>query len=216
MWVEVVNKIDISTDYLITLMEDFLDIASLETGEAQLYLAEESLRAIVTQVVSAFEGQLKERNLRLSVKVSQRLPAVSVDKERISQVLNSLLMNAYLYTMPKGHISISAQAQAGNHAEIPEVETLMSSLRHKRRELAWIAVSVADTGIGIVEEDQPKVFERFFRADHPLVQHHKGRGLSLSIAKSLVELHGGRIWFDSESGKGSTFTFTLPVAAKQQ
>jgi signal transduction histidine kinase len=143
------------------------------------------------------------------------LPLVYVDQERIKQVLNSLLMNAYLYTLPKGRITISAQTQQSNRAEIPEVVSLMDSLRRRKSEPGWVAVSVEDAGIGIIPEDQPRVFERFFRAEHPLVQYHTGRGLSLSIAKSLVELHGGHIWFESEPGKGSTFTFTLPVAGQE-
>jgi len=109
-----------------------------------------------------------------------------------------LLTNAYLYTLPKGRIAIEAQAQ--------------DSQRRPGSGREWVIVSVSDSGIGISPEDQARIFERFFRADHPIVQHHPGRGLSLSIARSLVELHGGRMWVESEPGKGSTFRFTLPVA----
>jgi signal transduction histidine kinase len=214
-WVECVEKIGSRTQYLVTLMEDLLDIARLETGETKLNLVRVPLKGIVTQVVASLEQRLKQRNLRLSTKVSSRLPSVLVDEERISQVLSSLLTNAYLYTLPKGRITILAQVQQNKRAEIPEATSLLGSLRQGRSQPNWIAVSIEDTGIGIMLEDQPRVFQRFFRADHPLVQYHSGRGLSLSIAKSLVELHGGRIWFQSEAGKGSTFTFTLPVAGQE-
>jgi two-component system NtrC family sensor kinase len=216
MWVESVEKIEASTNHLITLMEDLLDIASLETGETRLQLRSVSMRQIATQISSSFERRLKEKNLRLSVKVSQRLPDVQVDQERIKQVLSSLLLNAYQYTLPKGRISIIAQTQQTNRPETPEAASLMASLRRRRDEPNWVAVSVGDTGVGIMQEDQPKIFERFFRAEHPLVQYHSGRGLSLSIAKSLIELHGGQIWLESEPGKGSTFTFTLPVAEQSE
>jgi len=196
--IEGIKQINANADHLITLMEDLLDIARLETGETQLDLRPVSLRDSTIQIVSSLEQRLKDKELRLTVKVSQRLPLVSADQARINQVLSSLLMNAYLYTLPKGRITIEAQSQSGRWPQ--------------REGDDWVIMSVSDTGIGIAPEDQPKVFERFFRADHPLVQHRPGRGLSLSIAKSLVELHGGRIWFESEPGKGSTFSFSLPIA----
>lgn len=196
--IESLSKIEEHTEYLIDLMEDMLDIARLETGETKLHLEPVSLKQVVTQLASSFKERLKEKNLRLTAKVSARLPTVYADQARIGQVLSSLLLNAYLYTLPKGRIAIEAS-----------VET---QRRRSKGTQAWVAVSVSDTGIGIAPEDRPRVFERFFRAEHPVVQHHPGRGLSLSIAKSLVELHGGRIWVESEPGQGSTFTFTLPAA----
>jgi signal transduction histidine kinase len=126
------------------------------------------------------------------------LPSVYVDRERVSQVLNSLLTNAYYYTLPKGRIVVEAQRQ--------------NERRRQRNQSSWVVLTVSDTGIGIPPEEQPRVFERFFRGEHPVVRQHPGRGLSLSIAKSLVDLHGGRIWVESEAGKGSAFHLTLPVA----
>ena len=212
LWVESIEKIASNSDRLINLMEDLLDISSLEAGDKQLGLAAVSLKDMVAQVSASFEQRLKDKNLRLSIKLPARLPAVYVDQERIQQVLSSLLSNAYLYTLPKGRITVSAQLQRGNRAEPPEEASLVDSLLRKKSDPGWVAVSVGDTGIGIVPEDQQQIFERFFRSEHPLVQFHSGRGLSLSIAKSLVELHGGHIWFETEPGKGTTFTFTLPVA----
>jgi signal transduction histidine kinase len=190
--------IEAQANQLISLMEDLLDIARLETGETQLQIESVSLKEITSQLASSFEQRLDEKGLRLTTKVSSRLPKVRVDKERVGQVLSSLLMNAYQYTLAKGRISIEAEIQNGHWL--------------RRGNSEWIIVAVSDTGIGIAPEDQPRIFDRFFRAEHPLVQHHPGRGLSLHIAKSLVELHGGRIWVESQSGKGSTFRFTLPIA----
>lgn len=197
---DLVRQTDRYADRLITLMEDLLDISRLETGETRLHLEPVSLAEVVAQLASSLERRLLDKNLRLVVKVPSRLPPVYADPQRIGQILHSLLMNACLYTLPKGRIAVEAQFQKGQ--------------QERQTRADWIVVSVTDTGIGIAPEDQPRVFERFFRGDHPLVRHHPGRGLSLSIAKSLVELHGGRIWLESEAGKGSTFYFTLPVAGR--
>jgi len=195
---ESVGKIESSTEHLVNLMEDMLDIARLETGETQLQLEAVSLKLIITQLASSFKERLKDKSLRLTAKIPSRLPSVYADQERISQVLSSLLTNAYLYTLPKGRITIEAQVGESRWRQKGKGE--------------WVTISVSDTGIGIAPEDTPRIFERFFRAEHPVVQHHQGRGLSLSIAKSLVDLHGGRICVESEPGKGSIFSFTLPVA----
>jgi two-component system NtrC family sensor kinase len=208
MAVESMSKIAASTESLIALMEDMLDIARLETGETRLQLGPTSLQQIVTQVAAAYRQRLRDKNLRLTDKVPSRLPSVYADQERISHVLNSLLMNAYLYTLPKGRITLQVQLQdSGRPGKPPAAGPWRPGSARE-----WVTVSVSDTGIGIAPEDQARIFERFFRANHPVVRHHPGRGLSLSIAKSLVELHGGRMWVESEPGRGSTFHFTLPVA----
>ena len=201
--VESVRQIQVNVGRLITLMEDLLDIASLETGETQLVFRPVVVKDIVAQITSSLEQRLKDKGLRLSVKVPSRLPPVRADQERLGQVLNSLLTNAYCYTLPKGRIQVEAQVQ--------DYQRWRWSARRAAGET--MVVSVSDTGIGIEAEEQSRIFERFFRGDHPVVRQHPGRGLSLSIAKSLVELHGGQIWVESEPGRGATFSFTLPVVA---
>jgi two-component system NtrC family sensor kinase len=196
-----VEKIESNTKHLITLMEDMLDIARLETGETTLDLQPIALKDVITQLGSSFERRFIDKNMRLAIKVPPRFPTVYVDQKRLSQVLNSLVMNAYLYTLPKGRVTIEAKTE--------------NSRWLQRNMSEWVTISVSDTGIGIAPEDQPRVFERFFRSDHPLVQSHPGRGLSLSIARSLVELHGGRIWVESTPGQGSAFSLTLPSAARK-
>jgi DNA-binding response OmpR family regulator len=117
------------------------------------------------------------------------LPEIFVDPDRVIQVLTNLVGNACRYTPTGGEIVVSARVRDDE-----------------------IHVSVRDTGIGISEEDQQRLFSRFFRSDDPLVQEAPGTGLGLSITKSLVEMHGGRIWVESKLGEGSTFTFSLPTA----
>jgi signal transduction histidine kinase len=227
---ESARQIQANVTRLITLMEDLLDISRLETRETQLVFQPVPVKDVVAQLTSALEQRLKEKNLRLSVRIPSRLPAVQADRERLCQVLNSLLTNAYYYTLPKGRIQVEATAgpldsqEGGGGSQVPEV-------RRRRRFFgkSWllgdrgqesgeapevVVISISDTGIGIAPEEQPRVFERFFRGDHPIVRQHPGRGLSLSIAKSLVELHGGQIWVESEPGKGSVFSFALPAAVE--
>jgi signal transduction histidine kinase len=215
LWVESVTSIQNRTDHLITLLEDLLDIARLEIGEGKLALISMPVQDIVTQVVSSFEQRLKEKDLTLTVQVAPNLPPVKADQDRMNQVLGSLVMNAYLYTLPKGVITIRAEMQQTGRPQSAEASSILQSLGDRRPGTRWVVVSVEDTGIGILSEDQARVFERFFRAEHPLVRSHSGRGLSLFIAKSLVELHGGHIWFDSVAGQGTTFCFSVLVADAQ-
>ena len=140
-------------------------------------------------MVASLQPQIEAKKLNLTVELPPDLPQVWGDRIRIIQVLTNLVTNAYKYTPEGGRIAISAR---------------------------WLddtmQIDVADTGIGIAPQDQERLFTRFFRADHPEVRRVAGTGLGLSIAKSIVEMHGGRIWVESQLGAGSTFSFTLPVA----
>ncbi len=126
----------------------------------------------------------------LSLEAPKELPRVFGDSERVRQILDNLVDNAYHYTPVEGQIQVRL------HTENGEVQ-----------------VDVTDTGVGIAPEDQERVFERFFRGEHPLVLATPGTGLGLPIVKQLVEMHHGRIWMMSKGipGQGSTFSFTLPA-----
>jgi two-component system sensor histidine kinase BarA len=144
---------------------------------------------IVDHVITTMQARASIQGLTLRADVPSVLPAVMADPDRVAQVLTNLLANACNYTLSGGEVTISACADGDQ-----------------------VSVSVHDTGIGIAPEDQEKIFSRFFRADDSVVQESPGAGLGLSIVQSLVEMHGGRIWVESQVGKGSTFTFTLPMA----
>jgi len=126
----------------------------------------------------------------LKLDASPDLPRVYGDLERVHQILNNLLDNAYRYTLEKGHITV--------HLEKVEGE---------------VQVDMMDNGVGIAPEDQGRIFERFFRGENPLVLATPGTGLGLPIVKQLVNMHKGRIWMKSTgiAGEGSTFSFTLPL-----
>ncbi len=181
-----------NADRLTVLVNDLLDISRIEGGRIELDFEVMRLEGIVDQVVASLRGKIEEKGLSLSVNVPSDLPAVQADRDRVIQILTNLVSNAYQYTHPGGSIAVTAQRKDG-----------------------MVEVDVADTGIGIGAEDQIKVFDRFFRADDPDVQEFSGTGLGLAIVKSLVEMHHGRLWLESELGKGSTFSFTLPVVEQE-
>ncbi|MBN1956248.1 MAG: GAF domain-containing protein [Anaerolineae bacterium] len=175
---------------LTSLVNDLLDISRIETGRIELDLKAVHVFEIVDQMVSMLQGRAQEKEIALTHDVGDDLPEVWGDDARIAQILTNLVGNAIYYTPVGGSVHVSA-AVTDNE---------------------MLRVAVTDTGIGIAEENLTKIFGRFFRADDPLVQETPGTGLGLPITASLVEMHQGKIWVDSELGKGSTFYFTLPLA----
>jgi PAS domain S-box-containing protein len=178
-----------NTDRLTLLVNDLLDISRIESGRLVLTPRVVRIDDLITQVVTALAARAAERALNLHTDLPQVLPEIFVDPDRVIQVLTNLVGNACRYTPSGGEIVVLARAKGDE-----------------------IRVSVRDTGIGISEDDQKRLFSRFFRSDDPVVQDAPGTGLGLSITKSLVEMHGGQIWVESTLGEGSTFTFTLPTA----
>jgi len=180
-----------NADRLALLANDLLDISRIETGRIRLNPELIHISAIIGEIVASLREQIEEKGLSLKLDIPESLPPIYGDRDRLTQILTNLIDNARHYTPAGGQITVSAQVR-GN----------------------FLQVSVADTGIGIAPEDQEKIFDRFYRADHPLVQEVAGTGLGLSIVKSFVEMHGGKIWVESEPGRGSTFSFALPLAGR--
>jgi signal transduction histidine kinase len=177
-----------NVDRLSELVIDLLDTARIEAGRVRLEPESVQVSSIVGEVCDSLAETIRERGLTLVVETDPAMPPVRADRNRLIQVLMNLLSNAYRYTPDGGSITVSVR---------PTDDAIL--------------VEVTDTGIGIAPEDQEKIFERFYRVDHELVNQQMGTGLGLPIARSLVELHGGRLWLESESGVGSTFSFTLPA-----
>lgn len=173
---------------LTSLINDLLDISRIETGRIELNMTPVDLGELIRSVAASMAGQAAQHGLTLEVHVDEDLPLTMADKDRLTQVLVNLVGNAILYTDAGGRVDIRARP----------VESA-------------VVVEVADTGIGIPKEDLGKIFDRFYRGESERVQQCQGTGLGLAIVKSFVEMHGGRIWVESEPGRGSTFTFTLPV-----
>jgi signal transduction histidine kinase len=181
------RNVDRNTDRLNSLVNDLLDMAKLQNGRLKLSIQTISPVDIVQDVVSSIRPLTDRKGQKLLVDSPPTLPPIIGDRRRIEQILTNLLSNANRYTEPEGEINVKVKFEQGQ-----------------------LLVSVRDNGPGIDVKEQELIFERFYRARQN--QGSKiGTGLGLSIAKSLVELHGGRIWVESEPGQGSTFYFTLPV-----
>ena len=181
--------IEANVERLAELANDLLDHSRIEAGMVQLQIEELHLFDLVNEVVQTFQAEIERKGLDLEVQLAPDLPAVLGDRGRLVQLLTNLMHNACKYTPGGGRVGIMARQVNGQ-----------------------IQVDVMDTGIGISRQDQEQIFSRFFRADNPLIREIGGTGLGLSIAKSIVSLHGGEIWVESELGRGSTFSFTLPLA----
>jgi PAS domain S-box-containing protein len=178
-----------NTERLHELVRDLLDVSRIETGNMELDVQLISLPALINSAVRSVRNQFEERKLALTIDLPDDLPKVFGDPNRITQILINLLSNAYKYTQ-EGGATICAR-QTDNAVQI----------------------DVADTGLGISEEDQEKLFTRFFRAEDSAVRQQAGTGLGLNITRSLVEMHGGEIWMTSKTNQGTTASFTLPLPA---
>jgi signal transduction histidine kinase len=148
---------------------------------------------VVEQAVGILRPQAESKGVALSVDVAADLPAADIDRERIGQVLRNLLNNALAHTAPGGEIGVCAERQNG-----------------------MIRTIVRDTGEGISAEDLPHVFDRFYRADRSRARQTGGYGLGLAIVRQLVQAHGGAVAVESQLGKGSEFSFTVPVYSNGQ
>jgi signal transduction histidine kinase/PAS domain-containing protein len=173
------------------LIQDLLDVTRLEGGGIVLERTTLSPRALLAELVDAQRPAIATASLELQLDVPDALPEISADRSRVLQICENLVGNAAKFTPPGGHISVGAVAR--DH----EV-------------LFW----VADTGEGIAGDDLPHVFDRFWQGRE--AHRRRGAGLGLAIVKGLVEAHGGRIWVESEPGRGSTFFFTMPVAQRHE
>jgi len=177
-----------NADRLAALVADLLDLSRIETGRVMLKRQSLKLGPVIEEVVQSLQSLIEETRVRVDVQVPTGLPPVSADHDRVVQVLTNLISNACKYTPAKGAVVISVQ-----------------------RADSMLQTDISDTGIGIPAEHMERIFERFERGDHELVRQRPGTGLGLPIAKTIVEIHGGRIWVRSEVDKGSVFSFTLPI-----
>jgi len=178
--------------HLLALINDVLDLSKIEAGQLILSLGEYSMDEVVHTVITAVESLVAEKKLALTATVLPDLPPGNGDARRITQVLMNLVGNAIKFT------------------EVGEVRVNVTTSN------GAFLISVSDTGPGISEANQQKIFEEFQQADSSTTRPKGGTGLGLSIAKRIVELHGGRIWVESSLGRGSTFRFTLPIRVERQ
>ncbi|MFC1904620.1 sensor histidine kinase [Chloroflexota bacterium] len=186
---DTIRSLDEEATLLSQLVDDLQELSLAEAGELKLERQTEDIIKLIKQNVAAVQAQATAKGLSISADLPEKLPAVDIDPRRISQVMRSLLDNAIVHTERGNSITMTATPQD-----------------------TWVQVSVSDTGEGISAEDLPNIFERFYRVDKARSRATGGSGLGLTIAKRLVEAHGGKIEVQSELGKGSRFSFTIPIA----
>jgi signal transduction histidine kinase len=179
------------TTTLSRLIDELQELSMADAGELKLCRQQENLYKLIEDSVKAIQSRADEKGLAISTDLPPGVPNISIDIHRIKQVIRNLLDNALAHTGRGGSIKISA---------LYDKDT--------------VNISVADTGEGIPSEDLPNIFERFYRVDRSRTRATGGSGLGLTIAKRLVEAHGGHIYVASEPGEGSTFTITLPISEK--
>ena len=193
-WTEIIRS---SSDHLLTIINDILDFSKIEAGKVDLEMHPFSLRDCIESVLDLVAVTASRKNVEIGYLMALEVPdALRGDVGRLRQVLLNLVSNAVKFTPAKGEVLVKVQARPLQD-------------RHE------IEFSVIDSGIGMTPEQQDKLFKPFSQADSSTTRTHGGTGLGLSISKRLAELMGGRIWVQSELGKGSTFAFTIETAAAE-
>lgn len=183
------KMVQTNTNRLRDLVNDILDISRIEAGKIELNWAEVDMTAIIHDVVAGLRLETERKSQQVLIDMVEHLPIVHADQRRISQVFSNLFSNAVKYTYDEGSITVRAFLNPAN----------------------MVQVEVSDTGVGMSPDQLKQLFRPFYRADNPLRDQAGGTGLGLSIAKSLVEQHNGEMWVTSEPGRGSTFSFILPL-----
>ena len=185
---EYIGDIHSSGQHLLNMINSILDLSKIEAGKLELHYEEFSVKEAINEVLNTIVGFSDKKNIGINTNIHEDIHSLSADKIKFKQIMFNLLSNAIKFTPAHGRVSVVAERM--NH---------------------HVKISVTDTGIGIKQEDMDKIFEAFRQLDSTYARKYEGTGLGLTLTKRLVELHGGKIWAKSEYGKGSAFTFTLPI-----
>jgi GAF domain-containing protein len=188
----ILKRLEANGRHLLGLINDVLDLSKIEAGQLVLELSDYSVQDIAQTVCSTLEPLAADKKLAFKVEMAPELPPARGDGRRLTQVLINLVGNAIKFT-DAGEVVVKAVASNGS-----------------------FQVSVRDTGPGISAADQAKLFQEFQQADNAITKKKGGTGLGLAISKRIIEMHGGKIWVESQPGEGSTFAFTLPVVVERQ
>lgn len=183
------NRIDDEVERLTQIVAELTELSRIETGKADLAMESVNLNLLTDEVINQLAPQLKRQELTVEKDLAAGLPLIRVDRARIRQVIVNIVHNAIKFTGPRGKITVATRMYDDS-----------------------VVVAVSDTGVGIAGSDLPRVFERFYKGDRAR-PGGGGTGMGLAIAKHVIEAHGGDVWVESEEGKGSTFSFSLPLQA---
>jgi signal transduction histidine kinase len=177
-----------SANRLKKIIEDFSNVSGFQTGKARIFHRKLSMTRLIRDVVTSFQQAALDKHISLMMRLPQTDLMLEGDSEKLILALSNLVENGLTFTDRSGHVLVTAERLPG-----------------------YLKVSVIDDGIGIPAKDLGRVFERFYQVESHLTRHHGGMGLGLSVAKAMIELHGGQIWVESVEGKGSNFSFLLPM-----
>ena len=216
-----------SSKHLLALINDILDLSKVEAGRLELLPSEVDLIFLLENSLVMVKEKAMKHGIELATDFNGIPEYINIDDRKLKQILYNLLSNAVKFTPDGGRVSLNAHkvdldpALGLDQMDIEELKLLLLKNRNNSGTGAdtctYVDISVTDTGIGISPEDQARVFERFEQVEESLTKKYQGTGLGLSLTRSLVELHGGRIWVESEGkGKGSTFRFIIPANPTQR
>ena len=187
--VRYLTRIKSNTDRLSRLINDLLDLSRIEAGRVEVRPTSLTLTALAEEVAEQVKALAAEKRIQIEVPSSDPRITAWADRDKVTQILTNLIGNAIKFTPQNGKINVALESDGDEHVQI----------------------SIADTGPGILPEERNKIFSKFYQVANLEKQKPRGSGLGLAISKALVEMHGGKIWVESELGKGSTFYFTLPA-----
>lgn len=211
------SNIIVSSRRLLELINDLLDIAKIEAGKMQLRLATVSVIDTLEGLVTLIRPQAEKKQVRLFIEVSPRLPMIETDPGKLQQVVFNFLANAVKFTPAGGTVTL--RAESASLPQLPEASRSETppprapAVSPDPADAAYIRISVADTGPGISDDDQERIFEKFTQLDPGVTKSYGGTGLGLTIAKELTVMLGGTVSVDSTPGQGATFSVTLPIVA---
>jgi signal transduction histidine kinase/putative methionine-R-sulfoxide reductase with GAF domain len=195
-----------NVDRMAALVSDLADLSRIESGRLRLEFSSLMLDEVVNEVIQSCQAQVDEKQQELILKLQPDLPPIWVDRVRLVQILTNLVSNAYKYSPSGGQITIKANASLLDKVTGAMVET------GSQEQAQIIHISIQDTGYGIDSEEQKNIFQKFFRSPDQKIRDMPGTGLGLNITKNLVEMQGGKIWFESQYRQGTTFHITIPAS----
>jgi len=229
-----------SNERMISLINDLLNVTRIEEGRYLSKLTLVNIEEVINLMVNSYKDEIKRRKIKFEFKKpKEKMPQVMIDAEKVGLVVQNLLDNAIHYTQPGGEITISlntrASAKGGDERSSSTIRasakggdersssTIRAQQRVREEDLSSFArgakdieFSIKDNGTGIPKEQQERIFTKFFRGTNAIKIKADGSGLGLFIAKNIIEAHNGKIWFESEEGKGTTFYFNIPIHKKEE
>ncbi|MBN2470945.1 MAG: hypothetical protein JXN59_09485 [Anaerolineae bacterium] len=200
------QRVQANIERLTALVEDLVNVIALDSGQVDLDPEPVNMIELLDDAITQAGAQFREKGITLSLDIDDAVPPLRADRDGLQQAVIQLLSNAYLVSPTDGEVGIAMYQGVVAYVDDDGQQIERES----------VVVSIQDQGGGIPEEDRQRVFSRLYRADNPLIQGVGDTGVGLSIARALVDAHGGKIWVESEMGVGSRFTFTIPLESEEE